>query len=66
VDIPIKRITRGYYRATFKDAPDRAIIIPVAFHKRLTFAQLADWPAMTDWAGLDYVGAPRRARAVLA
>jgi hypothetical protein len=64
--IPIKRIAKGYYRATLKDAADRVLILPVQFHKQLTFAQLAEWPPTTDWAGLTYVAAPRKARELFA
>lgn len=60
--IPIRRIARGYYRATFRDLPAHALIIPVQFHKRLTFAQLAEWPATCKWDALAYCGAPHAAR----
>ena len=65
-DIPIKRIAKGYYRATYKDAPDRTLIIPIQFHRQLTFADLADWPVTCDWSALAYVAAPRKAREVFA
>lgn len=61
-NIPIRRIARGYYRATFRDLPAHALIIPVQFHKRLTFAQLAEWPATCEWSDLSYVMPPKTAQ----
>ena len=59
--IPINRVTRrGWYRAHFRDLPDFRLIIPVQFHQRLTFAQLATWPTTCEWDQVVYRGAPRR------